>query len=733
VDIMKKWSLRTGHLIVSAVSLGFTFGSIQTSLAAAGRSASDNTTLEEIVVTAEKREENLQRTAVAISVRNGAELLQEGKFTTDQILEDVPSVSLSVPYGTASYSDVHVPNVTIRGIGSNGAVNGSITSVVPAVAVYVDDIVNGLGSSYDIDHVEVLRGPQGTLYGRSATSGVVNMRTTNPALNEFTGDISAEFGNYSLRHLSAGVNVPVGSVVAVRVSGNTYKRDGYYSPKGGAVDTQDGRVKLLFKPSEDFSLLLGLATQDNAQYSGQNQGTLTLDGQINYDNVVPLGTGKAKTRQYWAHLDWNLGPATLTYIPALQTWNQHAISYASPGGGALVNANQNTPYDRFHTQELRLASNGDSALKWQTGVFYYDNKLRNTYHLLVTGGPLPPGGLILQDSNTEKHTTNLGGFAEGTYGFTSTTRLTAGLRYDYTKVQTGENNCSGLAIAPLSCLTLTTDDGTRTWKNVTYKLRLEHDLNPDNLVYASVATAFLPGDVSVTNVAPDAHLAIAPYEAETLTSFEVGSKNRFLADRLQVNGAVFYYDYGAFQQAVKTGELFGTGLFTVANSPAEVLGAELELLYQPTSHDRFGLNVSYVDARYRNKPALFAAGVVETKIPGVVPLSIYPSYTRTFDLPAGQTLSIGLEGLYRSAAYDVVAVSEPDSANVRSYAKASNQFTGNINATWKLEEKLSFSAYVRNVSDKRYMTFLNASYGATVGSAVLSEPRTYGVSANIGF
>lgn len=738
---MKYRNTRPAHLAASVLSLGCSLGAIQNSLAAAAeQSPSDAPTLEEIVVTAERREENLQRTAVAVSVREGVELQQEGKFTVNQILEDVPSVSLSVPYGTAANSDVHVPNVTIRGISSNGAVNGSIASVVPAVAVYVDGIVNGLGAAYDIDRVEVLRGPQGTLYGRSATGGVVNVHTKDPVLDEMGGNLSTEFGDYSLRHYSAALNVPVGKVLAVRVSGNSYQRDGYYSPQGGAVDTTDGRVKLLFAPSEDLSLLLGIAAQDSEQYSGQNQGTLTRADQINYDSVVPLGTGKAKTWQYWARLDWNLGPATLTYLPALQTWEQHSINYGSPGGGALAIGNQRTPYDRFHTQELRLASNADSALKWQTGVFYYDNKLRNNYYLLIEGGPLPPGGLVLQDSATERRTQDLGAFVEATYGFSTATRLTAGLRYDYTKVQTGVTSCSGLAIAPLTCLALSTDEGTRTWNNVTYKLRLEHDLSPVNLIYASVATAFLPGDVAVTNGPPDAHLVEAPYEPETLTSFEVGSKNRFLDDRLQVNGAAFFYDYGSFQQAVKVGEFFGTSLFTIANSPAQMLGAELELLFQPTGADHIGLNISYVDGRYRDKPALFETGVVQNRIPGVVPLSIYPSYSHTFELPLDQKLEIGADALYHSS-YDVVALTrddlQPDAdypQGLEKYVRVKDQITGNVHATWTVTLHASLSAYIRNITDERYKTFVNISRTSdTVGAAVLSDARTYGVVLNLRF
>jgi len=704
------------------------------SLPALAQQAARVEVLEEIVVSAERRTENLQKTAVAVSVRTGDELRDEGKFTVNQILEDVPSVSLQVPYGTNANTDVHVPNVSIRGVSSNGPVIGSTSSLVPAVAVYVDGVVNGLGATYDLNRVEVLRGPQGTLYGRSATGGLLNVHTNQPALNEFGGDASVEFGDYSLQHYSAALNVPAGEVLALRVAGNYYKRDGHYSPKGGAVDTLDGRVKLLYKPSDQFSALIGVAMQDNDEFSGQNQGSLTRDDEINFDTIVPLGKGKDKTRQYWAEINWNLGPATLTYLPALQTWEQDAITYGSPGGGLLVTGNQATPRSRFNTQELRLASNAEARFKWQTGVFYYDNDLRNTYYLLGTGGTLPPGGIVLQDSVTHRRTENVGVFAESTFDLTAATRLTAGLRYDDTKVRTDVSSCAGLVIFPLNCLALTPQEGTRSWKNWTYKLRFEQDLTSSNLWYASVATAFLPGDVAVTNGLPDARLVKAPYEAETLTSFEVGSKNRFLDDRLQANAAVFYYRYGGFQQPVKVGAIGPVSLFTIATSPANMFGAEFELLFQATHSNRFGLDASYVNPRYRDKPALFQVGVVQDRIPGIVPVSISPSYTHTFDLPSGQTLSLGLEALYRSA-FDVNAATQVDeSAGLRRYFRVDDQLTGNVNATWKLADNISLSAYVRNVSDERYKTFLNVSSTATiVGAVVVSEPRTFGAVLNIGF
>ena len=129
----------------------------------------------------------------------------------------------------------------------------------------MDDVYNGIGGGYDLDRVEVLRGPQGTLYGRSATAGVVAIHTHDPNTTRFSADGTAEFGDYALRHWTGEVNLPIiKDTLAVRVSGNEYEQDGYYSAKGGAVSTHDFRAKALWTPTDNFSALLGYAQNDTS-------------------------------------------------------------------------------------------------------------------------------------------------------------------------------------------------------------------------------------------------------------------------------------------------------------------------------------------------------------------------------------------------------------------------------------------------------------------------------------
>lgn len=696
--------------------------------------------LQEVVVTAERRSENLQRTPVAVSVRDGADLMQQGKFTVEQILEDVPSVNMTPAYGAVfGVGDSPSTTIAIRGVQANGGVPGNFGSLVPAVALYVDGVYNGIGGGYDIGQVEVLRGPQGTLYGRSATAGVVNVHTTAPMLGSYAGNVAVEIGQYDLQHYSGAVNLPLGDVLALRVSANYYSRSGWDAPVGHQVGAiYDGRAKLLYKPNDDLSLLIGFAMQDERLHGGERFGMVTgpESDAVTFTCSVcsmPINTGYAQTRQYWGQLDWDLGFATLTYIPALRTFTEHNFSVfkslTTPGNIVPLSV----PHDYFHTEELRLTSNSTLPLQWQTGVFYYRNSL--TYS---ASAQTDSGFLLASADPAHKLTEQVGLFGETTYSFPSDTKLTLGVRGDYTKVQTDQVACQG-PTGGVSCQTLSPQDGTLIWRNFTYKARIEQDLTPRNLVYATVSSAFLPGDVAVTSgVDSSGNIALvkAEYGAETLTSFEIGSKNRFLDDRLQINGDVFYYLYGGYQVAGVVGiGPQNSPLFNTVTSPARMIGAELELLFQLSRNDRLALNVGHNHGKFVDQPAAFSAAIANTRIGGIVPWTANPSYSHTFHFLEGQTLTLMAEGLYRSG-YLVTQLNATQIAD--GYVPFdSNEavLSGNVTAAWNPTENYSLSAYVRNVSDERYKTTVNAGSGADPRDNVarLSEPRTFGVVLNMKF
>jgi iron complex outermembrane receptor protein len=721
--------------------------------------AKDAVGLPSVTVSAERRPSEAQKTAAAVSVRSGDDLQQQGKSTVRQILEDIPSVVVIENQGMyIAGSDTAGNNVSVRGIKSNNTTAASPLPSIPTTALYVDGVYEGIGGSYDLDRVEVLRGPQGTLYGRSATSGVVTSYTKNPTFDELSFDGAAELGSYNLQHYTGAVNVPVSDTFALRVAADQFTRDGYDSAEGGAINRTSGRLKMLFKPNKDLSVLAGVAVEQNKTRTGGLQATL-IDANTFQYVPVPVRSGKNDFNQAWMNIDWNLGSSTLTYQPALRSWKQDAVIYqGGPGGGGL-NQTLKTPSDDFITHELRLASNDTGALKWLLGGFYYDNKLHNTNDIRW----LSSNGLLTL-SDTDKETSNMGVFGEMTYAFVDTWRLTAGLRQDRTNVKTTSSTTNNLNYAcntPLmlpppppipapppvpgcpgagpndanaglppnnSTLALTGDAGAREFNNSTYKLRLEHDLSKANMVYASVATGFIPGDVQVTSGAGGAPEA-SDYGAEQLTAYEFGSKNRFLNNRLQLNGDVFYYDYGGFRTSVRPDPL-NPGTQILLTVPAQVLGAELEMQYLLTPRDQISMNYSYTDAHFTNAPLLFTQNVAETnKVPGVVPHTFNVAYRHTFTLSDSSTLDVRADARYTSA-YNLDNISAQLGQAGMAYVHVDEQWTGNLSGTWVPGSgNYSVTAYVRNVTNNRYKTFtqLQLLQPVVVASGTQNDPQTVGI------
>ena len=686
--------------------------------------------IEEVVVTAERHLGTAQKTAASISVRSGAQLLAQGRYQLSDILNDVPGVvgGAAVNTGSSNGSGTDNPasGLTIRGIQSNSGAGGSPTSTAAAAAIYVDDVYSGIGGSYDIDRVEVLRGPQGTLYGRSATSGVVAIHTHDPQLNGYGGDAAVEIGDYDLRHFMGDVNVPIiPGELAVRAAGNIYERDGFYSAGGNRTSSYDGRVKMLYKPTEDFTALLGYSLEDNTTHTGGVDINETAPGQYSFVNGAD-GTGTNKFRQYWGDFNWNLGQVALTYIPAYRSYYEDA-NIVSRGAQLAFNQYIHTPQDWFLTQELRAHSNYASPIQWQTGFFYYNNHLQASDDLILF-----PINVTAFNSLSHKSTENYGAFAEATWSVEPTTRLTGGIRYDYTSVQTTESYTGPLG----TTATLTGDEGLRTFNNVTFKARIEQDLAPRNLVYASVASGASPGDVTITQ-----NMAFQPVpvtlQAETLTAYEIGSKNRFLNNRFQLNVAGYYNDYGGYQTAGinTTPQDPGNPTFSTIAAPVRVYGAELELILRPWADGQFAYNMSYTNAAYSSIPAAYAPLFSTHVISGVPPIALTATYDHHLTFANGTSLSFHAQGRITSP-YQVSRITlQQQEGGAAPYVHANTQAIGDFSATYNFgDDRFGLSAYVRNVSNNRYnnggvmvVTAPPMTPIVTTTGTALSDPRTYGL------
>jgi len=715
--------------------------------------------LEEVIVTAERRSEDLQKTATSVSVRNADEMNKQGRLTLGDFLEDIPGVS-GVP-------SLITPTDPYAGISIRGVIPDNYSGpVIPSTAIYTDGVYQGLGGDYDLDHIEVLRGPQGTLYGRSATGGVIAGYSHDPVLGTFGGNFTGVYSSFATRVAQAALNVPLGSEVALRVSGQERDATGYL----GLTSTQsDLRAKLLYKPSDSLSILVGAAAQiDHINQGGPNYG-LTAPNTLAIESENPVTIAKDRERQYWANINWDLGWATWTYIPSYKyaVYAPDDVYVGPPSGPVGFNPTL-TPMDRSVTQEMRLTSDAGSKVKWIVGTFYYNNILSQDNYLQW----LASGALAFNNAD-RRLTQDLGVFGETTLPLQDTLRLTLGLRYDYTYVDhtaLSINNLtknSTLMPLPANCANgppgppnpcfglpemlvsfpLNDAQGLSTFNNVTYKARLEKDLTPVNMVYATVSSGFLPGDVQI------GLLNNAPYKRafaeETLTAFEIGSKNRFLHDTLQLNGAIFYYDYSGYQSDIEPTPLIPGAAHVTMTAPAQMWGGDLELIYRLTANDSLNLTGGLLDAEFTGNPTFNFSGTTLyflqaqgfRRFVGIPPATATAAYNHQFPLSNGSNINARVDGQYFSS-YNEAAVNNygivaPQTfAELAADSRVSGHAIGNLSANWNSPSgKYSVGGFARNFTNDVYKTGVNYNYTVTPAGvgAVPSVGRSYGATVHVSF
>ena len=716
-------------------------------------------TLEEITVTAEKRTENVQKTAVSVTALDGDQLLNQGRSTIQDILKDVPGLVVSQSVTTVVATDNPANSVTIRGVPAGG---GSIgVSGQSSTAYYVDGIYGGLGGDFDISRVEALRGPQGTLYGRSATSGVVSVITNDPKLGEFSGNATAEVGSYSLIHGQGAVNVPMGDTLALRLSANQFQQDGVLSAEGTKQEKQTVRAKLLYEPNSDLSILLGYIWRDDDDNSGgaAKYSYVSEPDRFYVDSNVPIGSNSTKQSQIWGQLNWNVGIGTLTYIPSYRTYETNGVVSAFNG---FIEQPGGTPSDKFFTHEIRLTSREDSPLKWVVGGVDYKNELESDIHPVWAVSRATVWHQVIDRTVTDR-----GVFAEATYPFASTWSVTAGLRYDESEVQqnqsytqnatppvfgpNGPEFTSPLMGWPENLVTgsISGKEGNRKFDNVTYKLRVEKELTPQNMVYGMISTGFLPGDINVNS--SESGIIVLVMDQQQLMSFEVGSKNRFLDNKLQINGSAYYYDYEGYQQGVNTSKVINNQ-FVVLSSPARMWGLELESNYLVTANDRIDLTFGYTNAQFVDKPNTaanpFATFVGPDDIPGVAPVTAALGYDHTFFLPNGSTLDLYNQVRYASGYDQIALTADQISTGAEPFIHEGSTVMDDASLGWNSPEgKYNATFYVHNVFDKEYKQGANlvtsspatdpvtgeVIYGAYYASLNTTTPRTWGVVFSVKF
>ena len=607
--------------------------------------AQDAPVLEEIVVTAAKRETNLQDTPIAITALTGDALEEFNIQDSHDMISSVIGLE-----GTLSAGNLAI---AIRGVNSE---NSDVTSD-PTVAFHVDGVFRGRQSGgqaafHDLERVETLKGPQGTLYGRNATAGSINVITRKP-VHATEGNIELLTGNYNRVGLRGVFNTSVvEDRLAVRFSFLDEDRDGYFD-NGPAIDNPYGdyvasayRFHALITPNDRFSVLL---TADSQSRGGTGQGTNVLRGR---DDVLATDLPNPHTllqnregirddsfTTLKAEVNYSFDSVDLTYIGASY---ESQVNFGLDFDRSTVFMDpldiDNTSDQMSH--EIRLASSDDGRLQWLAGAYFLDEDAARFTEL----GIARFAGLV---SRTEIPTYNVKSnavFGQGTYSVSDTFRITAGLRYsadekyqrDTSYVRT---NRFGTSVVTVS------NDGS--WSSTDWTLGI--DMNPveDTMVYAKVGTGFKAGAFNVAN--PRFGILESTFRPEEILAFQVGHKSTFNDSRMQVNSEFFVYDYTDLQVTQRDDDQ----VVTRNAASADILGFDTELVAIPTDALRVTVGVGYLDATFGEfvQPSPFTG--IETDLAGVDMVkspkwSINANLSYVFDLANGWEIVPRIRTAHRS-------------------------------------------------------------------------------------
>jgi iron complex outermembrane receptor protein len=590
-----KWTTR--NILFCGCAVALSGGHSTTALAAApnaGATPSGQSTLEEVVVTAHKRSESLQKVAGSVAALTGQELVRRGITNIQGLAMQVPSLNFGEVDGATF--------INIRGVGAN-----IDTGVVePSVASYVDGVflsrstMGNLDQS-DLQRVEVLRGPQGTLYGRNATGGAINFVSQKPT-DDFEAGITGKVGNYDDRGVNAYISGSLANGLTGRFSGGFEDRDGYVKDiaNGSSIDSLDlwhVRGALRFQPTSNFTADLSVQFQRDDSNSAYQQ-TLTPST----SPLVPAGT--LQTNQPWQVASTSPGfqKKDTLIVAATEEWKiSDQISLRSITG--LVNHRDITTFDGDATsyaltnvsrfvrptetvsQELNLY--GDTGrLKWLVGAYYFhEHFYANLPAVLPNGvaGLAPAGTAII--TTLDQKTDSYALFTDVTYSITDALKLNGGLRLNTERdnfTQAAQDNIPGLGLLGPSGIRSHLEETT-----LLPKIGAQYYFNTDINIYASYQIGQKSGGENLAT-------PLSPYSSERLTAYEAGVKSRFLAGALTFNISGFHYDYNNLQIE----RVVGGTTTAVENGNASIDGAEADLNAKISRYFKINAGFTILDAKY---------------------------------------------------------------------------------------------------------------------------------------
>jgi iron complex outermembrane receptor protein len=723
---------------------------------AADEQADQSTGLAEIVVTAQRRAQNVQDVPIAITAFAGEQLQEQGVLR-------VETIALRVPGFFAGSFGASRPQLYIRGIGSRQFDPGSEASV----GVFVDEVYLGrssgvLGSLKDIDRVEVLRGPQGTLYGRNTIGGAINIITKGPT-DRLSAEAEAGLSNYNGYELFGAIGGPLASngVLKGRIAAWRISRDGYIvnATTGGrssGLDNYGGRLKLDFEPSSTikFSGAVELTRDGNgAAFAGISQGNPInpravflakpgLTGIIDPDPYVARWnsdpTLDRKIDAYSLKGDFALGGVNLVSISAFR--KQRGTESRDVDGSSLDTFSQITSEtsDQF-TQELRLSSDKGGALtfndhlSWILGAFYYHDKSSFVHNAFLGSDSvvnLLNGGRNAADTvSGEYKTESYAAFGQVTWLPIEKVEITAGVRYskdDKSARYIGTTSAPGL---PVIAAPFNTGVFKKSWSSVDPRLVATYHFNHNVNVYASYSKGFKSGGFQFSPFSDAAARSI--FDPEKLRAFEIGLKSTLLDRRLRLNMSAFDYKYTDLQvSAGVVATTNGSVVNVITNAASStVRGAEIEAVISPSDSIEINLAYAYLDAKYDNY-VFNPPGVPITAASDFSGTALVRAPKHSISAGGQWTVPVGSDELRLRADYSYRSTffHEPGEGNAiygvqTPLTREAGYGLLDLRATFT-HAAWSLSAYVTNLTKTRYRRTENLLSNVVVGYP--GEPRIFG-------
>ncbi|QLC26445.1 TonB-dependent receptor [Parasphingopyxis algicola] len=725
-----------------------------------------------IVVTARRREETLQETPISITTFDADALVDRGISNLSGIGDFTPN--LVFDQGTGNTGGSTSSQIYIRGIGQADF----LFTTEPGVGIYVDGVylprsIGSIMDLVDLERVEVLRGPQGTLFGKNSVGGAVNIVTRRPQ-PEFGGRVSATYGSFDRVDIGGSVNLPlVTDTLLASVAFSSRDRDGYVrrvndGTRLGGINSTGLRGQLLWKPSPNFDILVAADYTRKREDSIANTlidvdqsgsliglynglvapalGTIYDDRFISSDPFVSFGTGfNQSDLDLWgisSTATLELGAVTIKSITAYR--EQDAVFGADSDHSPIRYFEQSVldEQEQF-SQELQISGTAiDDRLDWIVGAMYFHESGFDQYRVVFAPGlfdaleALPPGiipglggagnpihpaldfdGLLTSRINNDSYS------AYGHFSFDITDRLSVSGGLRYTSDEKDFDSRFDRLSAGVTTHDVETGDSWNAW---TPRIGVEYDWSDDLMTYASVARGFKSGGF---NGRPTTEfVARTPFAPEFVWTYELGFNSMFADRRVILNGAAFYSDYSNLQLLSITSDPQGGIVALVENAgKARIMGFELELTAMPVPGLRFDAGLGYLDAEYRQLDASVNTITLSDDLVKTPEWSLSLGAEYTADLSDDWQLTIRGDYAYRSTVQHVADNNPLLEQSGYGVFNARLAF-GPSDESWEL------AVFGTNIGDELYITN-GLSQADTLGTTDVSygRPREWGVSVSARF